>query len=72
MFFLLLKYMSNSKQEWAYESLLSSIIGLISTMDLEHIKKTLEIAPNDTLEEYYKRAIEDHCNMTMYKNKYTQ
>ena len=64
--------MSNDKKEWAYESLLSTIIGLISTMDLEHIKKTLETTPNDLLEDYYKRAIEDHCNMTMYKNDYTQ
>ena len=48
------------------------MIGTISTMDLIHIKDTLEQYPNDLLEDYYKRAIEDHAKMTIYHNDYIQ
>ena len=58
--------------EEAHESLLSCMIGTISTMDLIHIKDTLEQYPNDLLEDYYKRAIEDHAKMTIYHNDYIQ
>lgn len=58
--------------EEAYESLLSCIIGTISTMDLHHIKDTLKQYPNDLLENYYKRALEDHAKMTIYNNPYIQ
>lgn len=58
--------------EEAYDSLMSCIIGTISTMDLIHIKGTIEQYPNPLLEDYYKRAIEDHCKMSLYKNLYIQ
>jgi len=58
--------------EQAHESLLSCMIGLISTQDLHHIKKTIEQYPNELLEDYYKRAIEDHSKMIMYNNPFDQ
>jgi len=58
--------------EEAHESLLSCMIGLISTMDLIKIKETIDIYPNELLEEYYKRALEDHSKMIMYNNPFDQ
>lgn len=58
--------------EEAYNSLLSAIVGTISTLDLHSVKKTLEEHPNNLIEEYYYRAIEDHCKMTMYNNLFLQ
>lgn len=58
--------------EEAHESLLSCMIGLISTMDLIKIKETIDIYPNELLEEYYKKAIEDHSKMIMYNNPFDQ
>ena len=58
--------------EEAHDSLLSCIIGLVSTEDLHHIKATLNDYPNDLLEDYYKRALEDHCKMIMYNNPFDQ
>lgn len=54
--------------EEAYDSLVSCIIGVISTNDLYNVKKVLEETPNDLIREYYYRAIEDHCNMSIYYN----
>ena len=58
--------------EEAHESLLSCMIGLISTMDLIKIKETIDTHPNELLEDYYKRAIDDHCKMIMYNNPFDQ
>lgn len=58
--------------EKAHESLLSAIIGSISTIDLLNIKKTLDDYPNDIIKEYYQRAIDDHCKMSMYNNCFLQ
>ena len=58
--------------EEAHESLLSAIIGTISTLDLHGVKETLDNYPNDLIEQYYYRAIDDHCKMTMYNNPFIQ
>jgi len=58
--------------EEAHESLLSCMIGLISTMDLIKIKETIDTYPNKLLEDYYERALEDHSKMIMYNNPYDQ
>ena len=60
--------MKNDEWEQCYESLLSCMIGLISTMDLHHIRDTIKQFPNKDLEEYYKESLEDHAKMTIYKN----
>ena len=62
--------MENDEWETAYYSLLSCIVGLISTLDLIHIKETLDKYPNDILQEYYDKAIADHSKMTIYHNPY--
>lgn len=64
--------MQNNEWEKCYESLLSCMIGLVSTMDLIHIKETINTYPNKDLEEYYKKSLDDHAKMTMYKNAYIQ
>lgn len=62
--------MQNDEWEQCYQSLLSCMIGLISTMDLHHIRDTIKEYPNKDLEEYYKKSLEDHAKMTIYKNDY--
>jgi len=54
--------------EQARESLLCCMIGLISTLDLIHIKQTIETYPTDILKDYYKRSIEDHAKMSIYND----
>ena len=58
--------------EEAHDSLLSCIIGVVSTLDLQHIKTTIDEYPNKLLEDYYERAIDDHCKMIMYNNAFDQ
>ena len=62
--------MENDEWETAYYSLLSCMVGLISTLDLLHIKDTLDSYPNDLLQEYYDKAIGDHCKMTIYHTEW--
>jgi hypothetical protein len=62
--------MQNDEWEQCYQSLLSCMIGLISTADLHHIRDTIKEYPNKDLEEYYKKSLEDHAKMTIYKNDY--
>ena len=64
--------MQNDEWEKCYQSLLSCMIGLVSIMDLKHIKETIDSYPNKDLEDYYKRSIDDHVKMTIYKNDYIQ
>lgn len=54
----------------AYNSLLSCIVGTISTLDLINIKEVLRVNPTNIVEEYYTRAIEDHCKMVIYHNEW--
>lgn len=58
--------------EWdiAYNSLLSCMVGLISTIDLHDIKRTIDSYPDKILTEYYEKAIEDHSKMSIYHNPY--
>jgi hypothetical protein len=60
--------MNQSEWDIAYNSLLSCIIGTISTLDLYHVKSTIDEYPNNILIEYYDRAVEDHCKMSIYHN----
>ena len=60
--------MNTKNYKMAYDSLLSCMIGLVSTIDLHNIKATLYSYPNDIIQEYYKKAIIDHCKMTIYNN----
>jgi len=64
--------MNTKNHKMAYNSLLSCMIGLISTIDLHNIKATLYSYPNDILQEYYKKAIVDHSKMNIYNNPYIQ
>lgn len=62
--------MENNEWEQCYQSLLSCMIGIISTMDLYQIRDTIEQHPSKDLKDYYKRSLEDHAKMTIYKNDY--
>lgn len=54
----------------AKDSLLSCMIGVISTCDLIVMKENLETYPNKSSEEFYERSIEEHCKMVIYNNPY--
>ena len=62
--------MTQNDWETAYYSLLSCMVGLISTADLLHIKLVLGENASDVLNDYYARSIDEHCKMTIYANEW--
>jgi hypothetical protein len=54
------------------ESLLSCIIGVISTLDLLGLKEACIETQNGETCNYYMRSVEDHCKMSIYNNPYIQ
>ena len=58
--------------EQARETMLSCMIGVISTLDLLQLKQTVDTYPTELIKDYYERSIDDHAKMTIYYNEWDQ
>ena len=56
--------------EKAKQSLLSCLIGVISTIDLYNIKGSVIAYPSTFAEDFYSRSIDEHCKMNIYHNEW--
>lgn len=65
--------MQHSRESFqkVYKSLMSCIVGTVSTLDLHSIRSYNEENGND-MSDYYEAALRDHCAMNMYQNSYVQ
>ncbi len=64
--------MDNNIEEYARESLLSCMIGIISTIDLLQLKESCITGQDKQICNYYMKSVEDHAKMTIYDNPYIQ
>ena len=71
-FFKLFTCMDNEAFLYAKESLLSCMIGIISTIDLLNLKQSCIDGQDKQICNYYMKSVEDHAKMTIYDNPYIQ
>ena len=64
--------MDNDAFDYAKESLLSCMIGVISTIDLLQLKESCVEGQDKQICNYYMKSVEDHGKMTIYNNPYMQ
>lgn len=64
--------MDNNIEKYAKESLLSCIIGVISTIDLLKLKESCIKEQDKTVCNFYMKSVEEHAKMNIYNNPYIQ
>lgn len=64
--------MNPNELEKAYNSLVSCIIGTVSMADILKTREMLSLDPDPLWDDYYQRAIDEHCAMKMFNNSFIQ
>ena len=60
--------MTENEWETAYYTLLQMITGVISVADIYRTREKLQNEWSQAWEDYYNRALQEHCNMSFIKN----
>ena len=60
--------MTENEWETAYYTLLQMITGVISVADIYRTREKLQNEWSQAWEDYYNRALQEHCDMSFIKN----